>query len=77
MAITPTKSKMYDFKDVVRICQAGTIEALKAMYEAGVSKPFRFLYMAGMGTERDQTKTPDWMPQYSLMRVSTMPFTAK
>ena len=32
--------------------------------------PFRFLYMSGAATERDQTKTPGWMPDYCLMRVS-------
>lgn len=35
------------------------------------SAPFRFLYMSGAATERDQTKTPSFMPQYSLMRGET------
>ena len=46
---------------------------LQAMFEAhseGNTRPFRFLYMSGAATERDQSKTPSWMPQYSLMRVS-------
>lgn len=34
--------------------------------------PFRFLYMSGMAAERDQAKKPDWMPEYALMRVSTL-----
>ena len=36
------------------------------------SPPFRFMYMSGTAAERDQTKTPSFMPQYSLMRVSTV-----
>jgi hypothetical protein len=48
------------------------VAALKAMYESGVTKPFRFIYMAGDGTERDQTKTPAMMAKYMLMRVSTI-----
>jgi hypothetical protein len=33
-------------------------------------EPFRFLYMSGIAAERDQTKTPFFMPPYTLMRVS-------
>jgi hypothetical protein len=32
--------------------------------------PLRFLYMSGTAAERDPTKTPRFMPAYSLMRVS-------
>ena len=42
------------------------------MHESGVNRPFRFIYMSGISAERDQTKTPSYMPQYSLMRVSTL-----
>lgn len=47
---------------------------LQAMFEAhseGNTRPLRFLYMSGTAAERDQSKTPSFMPQYSLMRVST------
>ncbi|KAI2463331.1 NAD(P)-binding protein [Annulohypoxylon bovei var. microspora] len=71
VAITPSKSKMYDFEEVKRICQTCTLAGLNAIYESGVSKPFRFLYMSGAATERDQTKTPRFQPQYSLMRGDT------
>lgn len=40
------------------------------MHEAGPASPFRFLYMSGAAAERDSTKTPKFMPEYSLMRVS-------
>ena len=38
---------------------------------ASASSRFRFLYMSGAATERDQTKTPRFMPPYSLMRGET------
>ena len=47
---------------------------LKARSEGGSHNarlPFRFLYISGTASERDQTKTPSFMPQYTLMRVST------
>jgi len=72
VAITPIKSRMYDFKDVVKVCHEGTVAALKNIYEAGASKPFRFLYMSGMATERDRTrKEAAGKPEYVFMRVST------
>lgn len=40
------------------------------MCQAGPAKPFRFLYMSGAGAERDQSKKPKVMPEYSLLRVS-------
>ncbi|KAI1210782.1 NAD(P)-binding protein [Annulohypoxylon truncatum] len=71
VAITPAKSKMYDFEEVKRVCQTCTLDGFNSIYESGVSKPFRFLYMSGVAAERDQTKTPRFQPQYSLMRGDT------
>ncbi|KAH8911605.1 hypothetical protein BR93DRAFT_975569 [Coniochaeta sp. PMI_546] len=71
VAITPSKSRAFDFKDVVQVCQTGPLAAIEAMYESGVVKPFRFLYMSGIGAERDRTKTPRFMPEYSWMRGET------
>lgn len=70
VAITPSKSTNYPFEEVKRICQTGTLAGLRAIHEAGSRKPFRFLYMSGIAAERDQTKTPKFKPEYSLMRVS-------
>jgi hypothetical protein len=70
VAITPTRSIAFDFKDVTRVCQTSTLAGLKAMYDSGVSKPFRFLYVSGMGVERDPKKKPIFKPEYSWMRVS-------
>ncbi|KAI0455124.1 NAD(P)-binding protein [Xylaria acuta] len=71
VAITPSKSKMYDFEEVKRICHTSAIAGLRSIHEAGTATPFRFLYMSGAAAERDQTKTPKLMFQYSLMRGET------
>ncbi|KAI6083357.1 NAD(P)-binding protein [Hypoxylon rubiginosum] len=69
VSITPSKSTMYDFEEVKRICQASTIAGFKAMHQSGLSKPFRFLYMSGAGSERDPTKTiRGYKPVYMRMR---------
>ncbi len=70
MAITPSKSRALGFDEVRRVCQTCTLAGLQAMHESSPSKPFRFLYMSGIAAERDQTKKPDFMPEYSWMRVS-------
>jgi hypothetical protein len=72
VAVTPSKSRSMDFKDVQRICQDYTLIGLKAMTEArsSATTPFRFMYLSGVAAERDQTKTPTFMAQYSWMRVS-------
>ena len=70
VAITPSKSRAYDFEEVKRICQTCAVDGLRAVHEAGPAKPFRFIYMSGSASERDQTKTPRFLPQYCLMRVS-------
>ena len=75
VAITPSKSSAYPFDEVRRICQTITLAGLRAMHAArgtATSKttPFRFMYMSGIAAERDQTKSPRFKPEYSLMRVS-------
>jgi hypothetical protein len=65
------RSRGVDFAEVKRICQDWTLAGLKAMYEAGPSRPFRFLYLSAEGTPRDLTQKPLFMGQYQLMRVST------
>ncbi|KAJ7261741.1 putative nucleoside-diphosphate-sugar epimerase [Mycena haematopus] len=71
VAVTPVKSKSLPFDEVTRICQTSTLVGLSALHDAGLSRPFRFVYMSGAGTERDQSKKPSWMPEYSLMRGET------
>ncbi|KAJ6532057.1 hypothetical protein B0H19DRAFT_1189836 [Mycena capillaripes] len=71
VAITPSKSKRFAPEEVKRVCQTSTLVALQALHDAGVHQPFRFVYMSGTAAERDQTKTPSFMPEYSLMRGET------
>lgn len=71
VAVTPMRSRGVDFAEVKRICQDCTLAGLKAMYDAGPSRPFRFLYLSAEGTLRDLTQKPLFMGQYQLMRVST------
>ncbi|KAB5578022.1 hypothetical protein GE09DRAFT_1214233 [Coniochaeta sp. 2T2.1] len=71
VAITPTKSRLHDFNYVKKVCQECTLLGLKTMYEASPAKPFRFLYMSGVGAVRIREQTPQWMPEYSWMRGET------
>jgi len=73
VAITPSKSRAIEFEKVRRVCQDYTLIGLKTIVEERKSSttPFRFLYMSGVAAERDPTKTPTFMAQYSLMRGET------
>lgn len=57
----------------MRVNHDCTLAGLQALVEGrgNTSKTFRFLYMSGIGAERDQNKTPKWAPEYSHMRVRT------
>ncbi|KAF7959682.1 hypothetical protein EAE96_001296 [Botrytis aclada] len=67
LAVTPSKSKGMDFKNVTEICHDYTIEGLKTI--AGIAnKPFRFIYTSGVTIERDQSKTLLFLSDYRLMR---------
>jgi hypothetical protein len=72
VAITPTKSRMYNVAEVKRVCQENTIIGLRTILEARPNmNPFRIIYMSGAIVERDQTKKPEGMlGDYMLMRVS-------
>ncbi|KAI1635670.1 putative nucleoside-diphosphate-sugar epimerase [Biscogniauxia mediterranea] len=79
VAITPTKSKMYDFEEVRRVCQTSALAALRAMREAAAgaatpAAPFRFLYVSGAGVERSQGQgkaPPRFYGEYLAMRGET------
>ncbi|KAK6063277.1 hypothetical protein SCUP515_12563 [Seiridium cupressi] len=71
VAITPGKSRQFPFDEVKRVCQESTLAGMKAMHEAGLNQPFRFIYLSGAMAERDQTKRPLYMADYSLMRAQT------
>ncbi|KAF1976414.1 hypothetical protein BU23DRAFT_47896 [Bimuria novae-zelandiae CBS 107.79] len=74
IALTPSKAAAYPWPEVLRICQTSTLTFLRAISSARTTPPahpFRFIYMSGTAAERDQTVTPSWKPQYSLMRGET------
>lgn len=76
VAITPSKSKNYAFEEVKRVCHDSTIKGIEAMIESrsknnAEQTPFRFMYVSGIKAERDQTKTPEFLPEYLLLRVSS------
>ncbi|KAJ7364349.1 hypothetical protein DFH08DRAFT_680978 [Mycena albidolilacea] len=71
VALTPSKAKKLPFDEVARVCQTSTLEALSALRDAGVGRPFRFIYISATAAERDQSKKPSWMPEYFLMRGET------
>ncbi|KAK1707114.1 putative nucleoside-diphosphate-sugar epimerase [Colletotrichum lupini] len=79
VAITPSKSTLYDWNEICRVCYESPLAGLRAMLEARGSltantenlTPFRFIYMSGAKTERDQSKTPSFKPEYSLLRGRT------
>jgi hypothetical protein len=74
VGITLLKSITYDSGELKRICHDSTIAGLEVMYEADTVKPFRFLYMSGYGSERDQTKRSHFQPEYPLIRVGLCRF---
>lgn len=81
VAITPSRSDAYEWDEVQRVCLRSPLVALKAMIDARSeaafgpnSKPIRFVYMSGIASERDQTKTPSFKPRYSLLRVRLIRF---
>lgn len=81
VAITPSRSDAYEWDEVQRVCLRSPLVALKTMIDARSEaafgpnlKPIRFVYMSGIASERDQTKTPSFKPKYSLLRVSLIRF---
>lgn len=62
--------KSLDPEQARKVCLDDTIAGLKSIVGSTKIQPFRFLYMSGADAERDQTKTPKFMPEYFLMRVN-------
>lgn len=45
---------MYDVEDVKKVNQTSKTTALRAMIEAGMAEPFRFLLMSGEGIDPEK-----------------------
>ncbi|ORY57006.1 uncharacterized protein BCR38DRAFT_450559 [Pseudomassariella vexata] len=74
VGLTPSKANELNFKEVRRLCYDSTLAWLQAISKARSSsptqemKPLRFIYVSGSKAERDQTKRPFYLGQYSLLR---------
>ncbi|XWW95235.1 hypothetical protein V2A60_003189 [Cordyceps javanica] len=71
LAITPTASKTMDFETVKKVCVDYVMEGfsvLKQLPRPEGGKPLRFVYASGAKAERDQTKKPWILGDYTLMR---------
>ncbi|KAK7740891.1 hypothetical protein SLS62_010949, partial [Diatrype stigma] len=68
VAILPTQLGSYTKEEIRRVCLESAVAGIDVMCQAGPAKPFRFLYMSGAGAERDQSKRPKVMAEYSLLR---------
>ncbi|KAK3683430.1 hypothetical protein B0T22DRAFT_467900 [Podospora appendiculata] len=71
LAVTPSKYKSFPWDDVVKVCRDYTAKAIETMSQlprGDATKPFRFIYVSGVNSERDQTKKPLILGDYCLMR---------
>lgn len=76
LAITPSKSKTMAWDDVKKICQDYVVNGfntLKQLARPEGGKPLRFVYASGAKSERDQTKKPMILGDYTLLRVRFPP----
>lgn len=74
IAVTPSKLNTMPFEEVRKICLYYTVtgfETICKLPRDSTSKPFRFIYVSGANAERDQSKKPWILGNYSLMRVTT------
>jgi len=69
LAVTPSQSRTMKFSEVTAICHDYTINGIHNMIEVA-NKPFRFVYVSGVLTERDQNKILPQMGEYLHLRVS-------
>ena len=86
LAVTPSKAREMDAKDVKRICQDYTLIGLEEIVRArgrkgeeegvkgATAAPFRFMYISGIAARRERNDIPEWVPEemmgYMHMRVS-------
>jgi hypothetical protein len=77
IAVTPSQLNQMTLDEARKICLDYTvagIETITKLPRANSAKPFRFLYISGAKTERDQTKKPWVLGDYCLMRVGSSSF---
>lgn len=70
--MTPSKLKTMPWEETRKICFDYTvtgIETIAQLPRDSAGKPFRFIYTSGANAERDSSKKPWVLGDYSLMRV--------
>ena len=69
--MTPSKIKAMALEDVRKICYDYTVTGLETLssLKRGGQKPLRFVYVSGAKAERDQSKKPWILGDYTIMRV--------
>lgn len=75
LAITPSKMKDSTLDEARKVCVEYTVSGLETMTQLSREKgasPFRFLYVSGHKSERDQSKKPWVMGDYLLVRVRVL-----
>jgi hypothetical protein len=73
IAVTPSQLKKMPWEETRKICFDYTMKGLETISQLprdSAGKPFRFLYTSGANSERDPSKKPWVLGDYSLMRVS-------
>lgn len=76
IAITPAKAQTSPWNEVEKVCRDYAVNGQKILTElprSENSKPLRFVYLSGVSGERDPSKKPWILGQYSLLRVSFLP----
>ncbi|KAJ5682235.1 hypothetical protein N7462_005400 [Penicillium macrosclerotiorum] len=73
VAVTPFRTGGFDFAEVKRVCQECTLLGFEAIYRAGPSRPFRFLYFSAEGTSQGPAEESSawFMRDYQIMRGET------
>lgn len=76
ISVTITRARSVTQEIAREICLDYTVTGLDTMSQlsrGSKSKPFRFIYTSGAKSERDPSKSPWFMRDYLLLRVSPPP----
>jgi hypothetical protein len=76
ISVTITRAKSVSQEKAREICLEYTmtgLDTISQLSRGSPSKPFRFIYTSGAKSERDPSKSPWFMSNYVLLRVSSLP----
>ncbi|KAG0652745.1 hypothetical protein D0Z07_0367 [Hyphodiscus hymeniophilus] len=70
VAVALTKSMSTPFPETKKVTYDYTVAGIKALSESNKTEnPLRFIYFSGAAVDRDLTKEPVFMPEYSKLRA--------